>query len=405
MDDNLERQQDELEALRAMYPDEFTETSSGDYRVTISSNDLRDDSDGVVSLRFVLPVDYPSHTPPRVWLVCDDSSFDRQSQPLVTEKRLTKQTQRMWEEGGRGEVLFELIGWLTEQIQNRAETQVAQQQQRKQEEEQKGRVASADCTKSIIASLQEVGYETHGMCFIHEQEPRCEVELFELEATSEILVTVTAAGLGEEELANFVAMELAADRPDEFGAQLLEGVRNMLYLSGVEADADVDHGSGGGTTTTTRNNADDFLARAIEKLPSVEEIRSHPRWLDHQLHINRNRQLHIYTWGDALMKKTALKTRNSQFDINAKPLNGRGGGADTKQNALQDQRIVLNVAASLADARGMQLLVHTLRKIEAEDLRTISVFCTKGRHRSVSMAVLLQQAFYPNAKVEHLTIR
>ena len=297
-------------------------------------------------------------------------------------------------------MLFELIGWLTEQSHDRVETQIAQQQ----EQEQKGRLASADCQKSIVASLQEVGYEKHGMCFIHGKEPRCEVELFdlaELEARSEIFVTVTAAGLGEEELANFVAMELAANRPAEFCAQLLEGVKNMLHMSGVEANAET---VSGGTTTTT-GNADDLLTRTLEKLPSVEEIRSHPRWLDHKLRINRDRQLHIYTWGDALMKKTALKSRHSQFDVNAKPLNGRGGGADTKQNTLQDQRIMLNVAASLADARGMQLLVQTLRKIEADDLQTISFFCTKGRHRSVSLAVLLQQAFYPNAKVEHLTIR
>merc|ERR1711935_491123 len=113
----------------------------------------------------------------------------------------------------------------------------------------------------------------------------------------------------------------------------------------------------------------------------------------------------IYTWGDALMKKTALKARRSQFDVNAKPLNGRGGGADTKQNALQDHRIVANVAGSLADARGMQLLVQTLRKIEEEDLSTISTFCTKGRHRSVSLALLLKHGFYPHATIEHLTIK
>ena len=390
MDDDLERQQDELEALQAMYPDEFTEPSAGDYRVTLCG----------VALRFVLPVHYPSQTPPCVGLT--HSILDRQP-PLVTEKRLTEQTQQIWEEGG-GEVLLELLGWLTEQSQIRAEAQSAQQEQQEQlhrEQEWQGRLVPADNQKSIVASLQEVGYETHGMCFLHHKQPRCEVELYELEARSDVLITVTAAGLGEEELANFVAMELAADRPEEFGAQLLEGVTNMLHMSGTEADAE--HVSVG--TTTTTSNANDLLTRALEKLPSVDEIRSHPRWIDDELDIKRDRQLHIYTWGDALIKKTALKSRHSQFDINAKPLNGRGGGADTKQNALQDQRILLNVAASLADARGMQLLVQTLRKIEAEDLRTISVFCTKGRHRSVSLAVLLQQAFYPNAKVEHLTIR
>ena len=43
--------------------------------------------------------------------------------------------------------------------------------------------------------------------------------------------------------------------------------------------------------------------------------------------------------------------------------------------------------------------------IEADDLHTISVFCTKGRHRSVSLAEALRARYYPRAEVKHLTIR
>ncbi len=32
-------------------------------------------------------------------------------------------------------------------------------------------------------------------------------------------------------------------------------------------------------------------------------------------------------------------------DVNAKPLNGRGGGANTRYNALQDRRIMRNVVS------------------------------------------------------------
>jgi len=288
---------------------------------------------------------------------------------------------------------------------------------------EQNRLVSAGCQTSIAASLQASGYEGYGMCFIHEQEPRCEVE-FEFEFTDDVnaaaapaaaaaaaqtvLITVTAAGLGEDELARFVAMELAANRPDEFGVQVLEGVKNMLHMSGAGADALAGACADAGADAAAVGNAaasDDLLTRAVEKMPSVDDVYAHPCWVDCKLSVKSDRRLHIYTWGDALMKKTALKSRKSQFDINAKPLNGRGGGANTKHNALQDQRIMLNVAASLADARGMQLLVQTLRKIEGEDLSTISVFCTKGRHRSVSLAVLLQHRYYPNAIVEHLTIK
>ena len=44
----------------------------------------------------------------------------------------------------------------------------------------------------------------------------------------------------------------------------------------------------------------------------------------------------IFTWGDALMTQHELQQLGSQLDVNAKPLEGRGGGADTHFNALQD---------------------------------------------------------------------
>ena len=349
MEDDLERQQDEAEALQAMYPDEFTETSSGEYQVTMPGG-------SGISLQFQFPVGYPSQAPPCVQLRHRTPSHH----PLVTQDRLKEQAQQIWDEGG-GEVMFELIGWLTEQEQDwqqdqhRVEDQDAHEVEQQQQREEL--LVSAECQELIMTSLHKVGYEKHGMCFIHEQEPRCEVEL--VQSGSDAVITVTAAGLGEEELSDFVAMELAADRPGEFGAQLLEGVQNMLHMSGMEAESH--------ENSTAGATSDDLISRALAKLPSVELVRSHPGWTDCKLEINTERQLHIFTWGDALMKKTALKSRHSQFDVNAKSLNGRGGGADTKHNALQDQRIVLNVAGSLADARGMQLLVQTLRKIEEED--------------------------------------
>ena len=93
-----------------------------------------------------------------------------------------------------------------------------------------------------------------------------------------------------------------------------------------------------------------------------------------------------------------------QFNINAKPLTGYGGGANIRKNALQDRRIMLNVAASMSEGHGLRLLANAVRKIEQEDLKCISVFCAKGRHRSVSLATLLKLIYYPRATVTHLTI-
>mmetsp|Transcript_54545 Transcript_54545/g.65650 ORF Transcript_54545/g.65650 Transcript_54545/m.65650 type:complete len:390 (-) Transcript_54545:152-1321(-) len=260
------------------------------------------------------------------------------------------------------------------------------------------------CTQ-LPPSLEAAGFTRYGEhCFVHEQE-NCTVEMEPPDPHNPVgrgsMVLVTATGVGEEELAEFVAMELSVQRYAEFGSQLLEGVRMMRHMASDAADEDNDDDDGGRSAAGTQ---DDYDERCYAKLPTSEDIQIHPRW-DQSLTIDPTRQLHIYTWGDALMKKTALKSRRSQFDINAKPLNGRGGGADTKRNALQDGRIRLNVAASMADDRGLTMLVQTLRKIEDEDLHVISVFCSKGRHRSVSMAVLLKMAYYPQATIEHLTIK
>ena len=51
---------------------------------------------------------------------------------------------------------------------------------------------------------------------------------------------------------------------------------------------------------------------------------------------------------------------------------------------------MLNVASSLLGER-ISMLKNTLRKIEEEDLHCISVFCTKGRHRSVSLVSIVRK--------------
>ena len=58
----------------------------------------------------------------------------------------------------------------------------------------------------------------------------------------------------------------------------------------------------------------------------------------------------------------------------------------------------------MCDGSGVLMLKRTVASIEA-DLHTVSVFCTKGRHRSVSLAEALRARYYPRAEVKHLTIR
>ena len=64
-----------------------------------------------------------------------------------------------------------------------------------------------------------------------------------------------------------------------------------------------------------------------------------------------------------------------------------------------------NVVSSMCEGTGALVLKRTIAAIETDGLHTISVFCTKGRHRSVSVAEALRARYYPKAEVKHLTIK
>ena len=215
-------------------------------------------------------------------------------------------------------------------------------------------------------------------------------------------VAVSVDGFDDSEsLAELVALEMAAHTDlDGLGARLLRAIGDMVYMAGDAADASV---GAAASSSADKLAGEDFEARALARLPSADEV-SQQLWSDKR-RIRADRPLHILTWGDAMLAKTSEKLKAANgFHVNAKMLNGRGGGADTSQNALQDGRILLNVAESLCEGRGLLLLQQTLRKIEETDAACISVFCTKGRHRSVSLAELLHAKYYPHGVVRHLTI-
>jgi len=138
----------------------------------------------------------------------------------------------------------------------------------------------------------------------------------------------------------------------------------------------------------------------LSKLPTPGEM---SEILGREVRVDR--MLTILTWGDALTSKAAVRQKGAQIHINAKPLSGRGGGADLKHNALQDAKIVRNVVTSMNAGVGLRWLHSVVRRIEEGDLSCVSVFCSKGRHRSVSSAEVIRSVYYPQATIVHLTIR
>lgn len=110
------------------------------------------------------------------------------------------------------------------------------------------------------------------------------------------------------------------------------------------------------------------------------------------------RPLTIYTWGKRLKKS---KPHQSQKNFNASVLNGRAKGIDLRTTnglSLDIQRVVSRCTAFKT------WINMCVGKIEADNLHTISINCSKGRHRSVAAAEILKKSYYPNSNIIHLTI-
>ena len=102
----------------------------------------------------------------------------------------------------------------------------------------------------------------------------------------------------------------------------------------------------------------------------------------------------------ALEQETGCKRH-----FNAKPLNGRGGGANLKHNATQEPQIVRNVCSSMQGGEGAEWLRRVIGVIEHHDESVVSVYCSQGRHRSVSAAIILKSRYYPNAEFVPIKMR
>ena len=155
-------------------------------------------------------------------------------------------------------------------------------------------------------------------------------------------------------------------------------------------------------TSTMEDNA--FGFNAIESAKNEIETdlsRTNRDYLYHDLRatINLNRHLVIYTFGKSYRRAAP---KESQCTFNACVLNGRTPGLDIKKmNGLY-----LEVQRSVETSKNYDTFVSQIvQKIEADNLDCISIACTKGRHRSVSVAELLSKHVYLYSKIIHLDIR
>jgi len=111
------------------------------------------------------------------------------------------------------------------------------------------------------------------------------------------------------------------------------------------------------------------------------------------------RKLLVYTWGKALRSRAP---NDSQANFNACLLTGKRKGINLKKyNGLSEdvQKAVISCT------RFTGFIEQIIKKIEKDDLNIISVNCSKGRHRSVTVGEVLKKYFYKQAVVNHLEIK
>ena len=210
-------------------------------------------------------------------------------------------------------------------------------------------------------------------------------------------IEISAVGVKQDDIdewLNLFLMHYTISSSEDLLNSLVNWVKGYLVLGDASGDVD--------SHTSTNKQPGYFVPEeyTLEKLPSVEA-------LEKQIgrSIETGRKLHIITWGDKRVRKCNITQMGAEAHFNAKPLDGRGGGADLKMNATQDPRIVRNVVQSMTSGVGAMWLERAINKIEQSDLHCISTFCAQGRHRSTSSALILKAKYYPNATLEHVKMK
>jgi hypothetical protein len=112
----------------------------------------------------------------------------------------------------------------------------------------------------------------------------------------------------------------------------------------------------------------------------------------------RDRQLTILTWGTAKMDHTPPQSQRNWF---VGTITTRKYGVNLKKNNGKSEEIQVGV---MADPKFPDILNSIVSEVEEKGYTTISISCTKGRHRSVAMAEILKKHIYPFATIRHLTL-
>ena len=115
---------------------------------------------------------------------------------------------------------------------------------------------------------------------------------------------------------------------------------------------------------------------------------------------DKTRQLKIYVWGRRRRKKVPGQY-NIDHNFNACVLHGKKSGVDWRKDGREDA-----IRNAVMKGRLFPSFMETMVKyIESEDMHSIGINCSKGRHRSVTCAIVLKTYFFPETEIVFLELK
>lgn len=114
---------------------------------------------------------------------------------------------------------------------------------------------------------------------------------------------------------------------------------------------------------------------------------------------DREREVTITTYGSRRRSGPDTQTNQRNFDVSNVPLKVDPRCLTTLTG--KDPEIRDLVART---PRFRRFVCGVVRAIERDNLTEVSINCHQGRHRSVAVAEILRDTYYPRAKVRHMEL-
>jgi len=155
------------------------------------------------------------------------------------------------------------------------------------------------------------------------------------------------------------------------------------------------------------------LLKKLRELPSLEQIQDRlakgPRGMNIDLETTRHRPMQAYIWGDKVVSKSDLESQpgNPKLHLDSRNMTSTGTkGIDLRKNATEDPRIVLSAIDNMITDE----FIEAILKIETggendAPVDALSIYCSQGKHRSVSVAIILKKLVYPKMKLRRVAMR